>query len=228
MRGQLRIEEQENPGSWGCSAADGVLPAPAEAGRRRLQRRHGTARSPVYSGIFVGDSEVVPLSELKNEFYRKLPGIRDAILRRTARANGFYRSRPDKVRQNWIGAAVGVRLVVARRRHLPLEVDQASHQYPFVAAGILSAIILLHFAARSCRRSHRGRSARLWSTSSALRSSLRRVESENLKRIIIGHPELFDKYLPFAMAFGVEKQFARAFAGICTDRAAAGTSDRAP
>jgi uncharacterized membrane protein len=38
-----------------------------------------------------------------------------------------------------------------------------------------------------------------------------------LKRVIIGHPELFDKYLPFAMAFGVERQFARAFEGIYTE-----------
>src|SRR2546426_302155 len=45
---------------------------------------------------------------------------------------------------------------------------------------------------------------------------LRRVEAEHLKRIILGHPELFDKYLPYAMAFGVELQFARAFEGIYT------------
>ncbi len=45
---------------------------------------------------------------------------------------------------------------------------------------------------------------------------LRRVEAEHLKRVIIGHPELFDKYLPYAMAFGVEQQFARAFEGIYT------------
>ena len=45
---------------------------------------------------------------------------------------------------------------------------------------------------------------------------LRRVEAEHLKRVIVGHPELFDKYLPYAMAFGVERQFARAFEGIYT------------
>src|SRR5439155_5757914 len=43
---------------------------------------------------------------------------------------------------------------------------------------------------------------------------MRRVEAEHLKRVIIGHPELFDKYLPYAMAFGVEKTWARAFEGI--------------
>ena len=45
---------------------------------------------------------------------------------------------------------------------------------------------------------------------------LRRVESEQYKRVAIGHPEWFDRYLPFAMAFGVEKKWARAFEGIYT------------
>jgi uncharacterized membrane protein len=44
----------------------------------------------------------------------------------------------------------------------------------------------------------------------------RRVDAEHLKRIIVGHPEYFDRYLPFAMAFGVEKKWARAFEGIYT------------
>jgi uncharacterized membrane protein len=46
---------------------------------------------------------------------------------------------------------------------------------------------------------------------------LRRVEAEHLKKVIIGHPELFDRYLPFAMAFGVEKKWAKAFEGIYTE-----------
>jgi uncharacterized membrane protein len=44
---------------------------------------------------------------------------------------------------------------------------------------------------------------------------LRRVEAEHMERVI-KHPELFDKYLPYAMAFGVEKKWAKAFQGIYT------------
>jgi uncharacterized membrane protein len=44
-----------------------------------------------------------------------------------------------------------------------------------------------------------------------------RVEAEHLKRVIVGHPEMFDKFLPYAMAFGVEKKWARAFEGIVTE-----------
>ena len=45
---------------------------------------------------------------------------------------------------------------------------------------------------------------------------MEQAATEHLKRIIVGHPEMFDKYLPFAMAFGVEKKWARAFEGIYT------------
>jgi uncharacterized membrane protein len=43
---------------------------------------------------------------------------------------------------------------------------------------------------------------------------LNRVESERFERVV-DRPELFEAYLPYAMAFGVEKRWAKAFEGIC-------------
>jgi uncharacterized membrane protein len=43
---------------------------------------------------------------------------------------------------------------------------------------------------------------------------LARVEGDRLERVV-KTPELFEKFLPFAMALGVEHQWARAFEGIC-------------
>jgi uncharacterized membrane protein YgcG len=44
---------------------------------------------------------------------------------------------------------------------------------------------------------------------------LTRVESDRFQRVV-KTPELFEKFLPFAMALGVEKNWARAFDGIYT------------
>jgi len=85
---------------------------------------------------------------------------------------------------------------------------------PFVIAAVVSALILIVFAQVMSARTEAG--ARALEHILGFEEFLRRVESEQFKRVIIGHPELFDKYLPFAMAFGVEKQFARAFEGIYT------------
>jgi uncharacterized membrane protein len=45
---------------------------------------------------------------------------------------------------------------------------------------------------------------------------LRRVDGERFERVI-KTPEMFEKYLPFAMAFKVEKKWARAFQDICRE-----------
>ena len=39
---------------------------------------------------------------------------------------------------------------------------------------------------------------------------LRRVEGDRLERVV-RTPEMFERFLPFAMAFGVEKRWAKAF-----------------
>jgi len=83
---------------------------------------------------------------------------------------------------------------------------------PFVAAGALVGLILMCFAAVMPARSVAG--ARTLEQILGFEEFLRRVESEHLRRIIVGHPELFDRYLPFARAFGVERKWARAFEGI--------------
>jgi hypothetical protein len=214
VRGQLRIEEQENPKFLGLFGGG------TEYSLRRLKpvaadHSDGMAahEARVYSGIFLGHNEVVPLSELKDEFYKNLPGIRDAIFDALT-TNGFYANRPDKVKQKWIGIAVGVGLVVGGGGTYLSKLTSLT-PVPFIAAGILSAIILLIFAQIMPARTEAG--VRALEHVLGFEEFLRRVESENLKRIIIGHPELFDEYLPFAMAFGVEKQFARAFAGIYTE-----------
>ena len=167
----------------------------------------------VFNGIFAGHNEVVALSTLKNEFYKNLPAIRDEIYD-ALKTNGFYKNRPDKVKNNWSGAAVGVGLLVGVGGTYLSKLTSLT-PVPFIVAGVLSAIILLIFAQVMPARTEAG--ARALEQVLGFEEFLRRVESEHLKRVIIGHPELFDKYLPYAMAFGVEKQFARAFAGIYTE-----------
>jgi uncharacterized membrane protein len=86
---------------------------------------------------------------------------------------------------------------------------------PFIVAGVLVAGILLWFSFIMPARTAAG--TRALEQVLGFEEFLRRVESEHLKRIIIGHPELFDRYLPFAMAFGVERKWAKAFEGIYTE-----------
>ena len=206
VRGYLRIEEHQNPKLFGLfgggtsyslqrlKSADGLTP-------------HEVA---VFDGIFSEHGDHVELDELKDEFYKELAPIRNAIFDRLT-GSGFYKNRPDKVKQNWTGAAFGLAVAIGVGGIFVSKAFLLT-PVPFVLAAIITLIILLLFAQIMPARTETG--ARALEQVLGFEEFLRRVEAEHLKRIIIGHPELFDKYLPFAMAFGVEKQFARAFEGI--------------
>ena len=166
----------------------------------------------MFDGIFDGHGDAVKLTDLKNEFYKKLPGIRDAIYARLTE-RGFYRGRPDKVRNKWKGWGIALGVVLFSIGMWFGQILMFT-PLPFIVAAVLVTAIMLAFAQIMPARTDAG--ARALEQVLGFEEFLRRVESEQFRRIIVGHPELFDKYLPYAMAFGVEREFARAFEGIYT------------
>ncbi len=210
VRGYLRIEEREGTKFLG-------LVFGREYSLRRLDPPAGAAELAdherrLLDGIFAGRSGLVDLSDLKEEFYTEIPGIKTSVFDRLL-GRGFYHARPDRVRTHWIVAAVILGGLIAIGGAM-LAAGFLMTPVPFIAAGILVGVILLFFSLIMPARSEAG--TRALEHVLGFEEFLRRVESEHLKRIIIGHPELFDRYLPFAMAFGVERKWARAFEGIYT------------
>jgi uncharacterized membrane protein YgcG len=209
VRGDLRIEERQNPKLFGLFGGGTEFTFHRLKGPGDLLSHE----SRVFTGIFASHGDKVDLSDLKDEFYTQLPLIRDAIYDRL-KEQGYYRNRPDKVKQTWTGIAIGLGILIGVGGSFISSLFQLT-PVSFIIAGIVVGIFMLVFAQIMPARTEAG--ARALEHVLGFEEFLRRVESENLKRIIIGHPELFDKYLPFAMAFGVERQFAKAFAGIYTE-----------
>jgi uncharacterized membrane protein YgcG len=153
-------------------------------------------------------TESVKQSELTNRFYKSLPGIKDGIYDRLVE-RGYYVHRPDKVKGNWMGLGIAALVVglfgaaflagAAPRWISPLGLG--------VGAGV-SAVVLVGFGLLMPARTHAGARAR--EASLGFREFLDKVESDRYKRMITS-PEMFERYLPYAMAFGVEKRWARAF-----------------
>src|SRR5256712_7982322 len=140
VRGYLRIEEQQNPKLFGLFGGGTTYIL------HRLKTSDGLAphEVAVFDGIFSSHGDHVPMDELKDEFYKQLSPIRDAIFDRLTES-GFYQHRPDKVKQRWMGIAVGLALVigvggtyVAKAFLLP--------PVPFVIAAVLTFIIVALFA----------------------------------------------------------------------------------
>ena len=210
VRGFMRIEEREGIKILGLVLGREYtlrrLDPPADAGELAPHERR------LFDGIFAGRSGLVELSELKEEFYTEIPGIKKNIFDRLL-GRGFYHARPDKVRMHWMIAAVVFGGLIAIGGGM-MAAGFLMTPVPFIVAGALVAGILLWFSLIMPARTDAG--TRALEQVLGFEEFLRRVESEHLKRIIIGHPELFDRFLPFAMAFGVERKWARAFEGIYT------------
>src|SRR3989454_3140148 len=208
VRGYLRIEEQQNPKLFGLFGGGTTYTL------HRLKTSAGVEphEVAVFDGIFASHGDHVPLDELKDEFYKTLPPIQDAIYDRL-KEGGFYRDRPDKVQKKWYGLALGLTVLIAAGGAYLAKLVLLT-AIPFIIASIVVLLILVGFAQIMPARTETG--TRALEQVLGFEEFLRRVESEHLERVIIGRPELFDKYLPYAMAFGVERQFARAFEGIYT------------
>jgi uncharacterized membrane protein YgcG len=211
VRGYLRFEERDDRKLFGLIGKREYLlnrlEPPSDAVALAPHERQ------VFDGVFSGRSSSVELSDLQNEFYTELPKIRTSIFERLL-GRGFYHARPDQVRTRWMvgGVVLGFLLggagsaVASRFLMTPV---------PFIVAAVLVALIVIGFGSVMPARTDAG--ARALEQVLGFEEFLRRVEAEHLKKVIIGHPELFDRYLPFAMAFGVEKKWAKAFEGIYTD-----------
>ena len=209
VRGHLRIEEREDSQLFGLIKNQEYVLHQLTPGSPAGQPL-APHEQHLLEGIFSGRGREVKLSQLEDEFYTEVPRIKASVFDRL-RHRGFYRARPDHVKAAWMagGAAFGGLIAFAGAF---LADSFLLTPVPFVIAGVLTAFVLMGFGSVMPARTEAG--ARALEQVLGFEEFLRRVESEHLKRVIIGHPELFDRYLPYAMAFGVEKKWARAFDGI--------------
>jgi uncharacterized membrane protein len=156
-----------------------------------------------------GASTDVKLSELQNHFYTHLPAIRDCIFDALV-GDGYYLHRPDTVRQGYVGVGLLVGLLLIFSSSV-LARSTGIVTLTWIIAGILSSVVICGFGWFMPARTIAG--ARTFAKVLGFEQFLGRVESDRIERIE-KTPELFEKYLPYAMALHVEKKWVQAFAGI--------------
>jgi len=156
-----------------------------------------------------GAYDSAELTDLQNHFYKSLPSIRNGLLDSMVE-HGYYLHRPDNVKGAWIGGGivVGVLMVLCGNA---LAASTGMAVIPFAAAGIITALIIIGFGFFMPVHTDKGEQA--LEDALGFEDFLQHVESDRIARIE-KTPELFEKYLPFAMALGVEKKWATAFGDI--------------
>ena len=161
-------------------------------------------------GLFA-DGDNVSLSDLQNHFYRFLPGIKNNIFDSLV-GLGYYARRPDTVRTGYIGAGLILgSLLVWGGGAAASNLGMAP--VSFIVAGVLSGIIICGFG--WFMPAHTEQGTRALEGALGFEDFLAHVEADRFNRMI-KTPEMFEKFLPFAMAFGVEKNWSKAFQGIYT------------
>jgi len=157
--------------------------------------------------LYSGGGETTTLSALKNHFYTALPTLKDDVIYEL-KQKGMYTVDPESAHAYLIGTVVALvvaLLLLNHFGHFPLLQSGAWS----VAAVIVSGLIVYLFGRQMTARSLKG--ARTYVQILGFEEFMNRVDKDRLKQM---PPDTFEKYLPYAMALGVEHRWAQAFAGI--------------
>jgi uncharacterized membrane protein YgcG len=159
--------------------------------------------------IFAGGSET-RLSTLKNRFYTAIPVIREDIMS-ALKKKGMYMLDPGSANGYSIVAAVAIGVLVAAVHYLGW-MNMFNSVPLFIGSALISAVVWWLFARQMTAKTVLG--TRTMVAVLGFQEFMNRVDADRIKRL---PPDTFEKYLPYAMALGVEQHWAQAFAGIVKD-----------
>lgn len=198
VRKYLVIEEI--PKTWFLGKADWKLTRlPKETGELLDYERL------LLDGLFEDGTEV-ELSSLKKTFAARLEKVKEALYRDVVERKWFL-GRPDKVRQVWVGigiaallAGIGATIALAWLTHLGLL------GIPLVVGGLLVLIGAKRMPRRSAKGTAMTRRVHGFRTviETAEEHTARWAEQENV----------FTRFLPYAVVFGVTERWAKTFEGL--------------
>jgi uncharacterized membrane protein YgcG len=150
------------------------------------------------------------LSSLKNRFYTALPAIRTDIMS-ALKAKGMYLVDPESANAYSVGAIVVILAPFVIAQFMG-GLNVFSSLGPVILSGGIAALVWWLFARQMTAKTVKGARTRVELL--GFQEFMNRVDADRLKRM---PANTFEKYLPYAMALGVEHHWAQAFAGIVKD-----------
>ena len=150
------------------------------------------------------------LSSLKNRFYTAVPAIRTDIMSALKR-KGIYLLDPESANAYNVAAIFAIVAPFALFQFLGWA-NFFNSPLMLVICGVVSALIWWLFAREMTAKTVKG--GRVHVAVLGFQEFMNRVDADRLK---VMPPTTFEKYLPYAMALGVEHHWAQAFTGIVKD-----------
>ncbi|MBS1853042.1 MAG: DUF2207 domain-containing protein [Acidobacteria bacterium] len=156
--------------------------------------------------IFEGGQET-RLSSLKNRFYKTIPLVRQDIMAALKR-KGMYMLDPESANGYSIVALIAIAAPFLLVQFSGYK-NVFSSAVLLVSSGLISAVIWWLFARQMTAKTTKGMQTLV--SLLGFQEFMNRVDADRIRRM---PPDTFEKYLPYAMALGVEHRWAQAFAGI--------------
>jgi hypothetical protein len=157
--------------------------------------------------LFPGGQTETHISDLRNRFYVAIPSIKSDVMA-TLKEKGMYTLDPDSAHGYWILGAVITAIPFVLAGYF-LNVDFMQSGVWAFGAIVLAIVIIFLFSRIMTAKSVKGVRTRVEIL--GFQDFMNRVDADRLKRM---PPDTFEKFLPYAMALGVEHRWAKAFQGI--------------
>ncbi|HXW15277.1 MAG TPA: DUF2207 domain-containing protein [Terriglobia bacterium] len=154
-----------------------------------------------------GGGRMTHISELRNRFYTAVPLLKTQIMSALKR-KGMYTVDPDSAAGLWVLGAILVAAPYIAMQWLGVA-DFFSGITAAVIAIALALLVVFLFGRQLAAKSVLGAKTRIEVL--GFEEFMNRVDADRLKRM---PPDTFEKFLPYAMALGVEHRWAKAFDGI--------------
>ncbi|MCB0079077.1 MAG: DUF2207 domain-containing protein, partial [Anaerolineales bacterium] len=171
----------------------------------------GKAETLIINRLFSGGQREVEVSELRNKFYSTVPKVKNALYDEVV-SKAWFASNPAKVRSRYIGLGITVALLMICGGFMLTSILQGEFNLtpaiaclPFSLAllGIAAAIIGPRMPAKTQLGSE---AASKWRAFKRYLDEIERYPDEMEKK-----RELWDAYLPYAIAFGMEDRYMKMF-----------------
>lgn len=194
-RGYMRIEESEERSWLGLGARDFIF----RRGEASIDRLRPYERT-IVDGILPRGSNERSLKDLQNKFYTRLPEIQRKLYEEMI-SQGFFRSRPDKVRGLWRGLGLAVIIGgIALGFFTAAPLMQLASLSPclFVALAVTGGALLLAGGHMPAKTRKGAEAAAKWKAFKKYLTDIDKFTD------VAQAGELFDRYLPYAIAFGLK------------------------
>ena len=157
--------------------------------------------------LFPAGSTETHIADLRNRFYVAIPPIKSYVMS-ALKDKGMYTLDPESAHGYWILGAVVTAAPFVLAGYF-LHVDFTQSGIWAVGSFAVAALIVFLFSRIMTAKSLKGVRTRVEIL--GFQEFMNRVDADRLKRM---PPDTFEKFLPYAMALGVEHRWAKAFQGI--------------